>query len=103
MSASESTPPEQPVSRVFSGASGVTLAVLAACLFFGGCVLCGGALSLPLFLQRQRRAEEAARRAQAVENLKQIGRLTQQENAEQSPAMGESQAGGDSPEPLETE
>ncbi len=77
MSDSESTPHEQQDgSRIVSGASGATIAVIAACLLFGGCVLCGGGLSLPLFIARQRRAEEAVRRAQAEHNLHQIQEAT---------------------------
>jgi hypothetical protein len=77
MSDSESTPREQQNgSSIVSGASGVTVAVIAACLLFGGCVLCGGGLSLPLFVARQRHAEEAVRRAQAKHNLHQIQEAT---------------------------
>jgi hypothetical protein len=81
------------------------LAVGAACLLVGGFVVCGGTLALPVFIQRQRRAEETVRRAQAVENLKQIGHAMQQKNAEQDAAkrLEPTQAGGDSPEPVEPE
>ncbi len=81
------------------------LAVAAACLLVGGFVVCGGALAIPVFIQRQRRAEEAVRRAQAEENLKQIGHALQQKNAEQDAAqrLEPSQAGRDSPEPVEPE
>jgi len=67
--------------------------------------VCGGTLALPVFIQRQRRAEEAVRRAQAVENLKQIGRAMHQKNAEQdATARSEAtQAGDDSTEPVERE
>jgi Flp pilus assembly protein TadG len=106
MSTSESRPPEdQRFSRIFSGTSAVILAVAAACLLVGGFVVCGGTLALPVVIQRQRAAEEAVRRAQAVENLKQIGQAMHQKNAEQdaAKALEATQAGGDSPEPVEPE
>src|SRR5258708_39366621 len=99
MSTSESNPPEdQRFTRIFSGTSAVIVAVAAACLLVGGFVGCGGTLALPVVMQRQRAEEEAVRRAQAVENLKQIGQAMHQKNAEQdATARPEAtQAGDDS-------
>lgn len=105
MATSESPPPEdQHFSRFFNRTSAMTLAVVAS-LLLGGLVVCGGTVALPIFLQRQRRAEEATRRAQAVENLKQIGNAVQRKNVEQdATARPEAtQPGEGSTEPVEPE
>ena len=73
MSASEPITPEpRRLTRIFSGTSGVILAVAVASLFVGACVLCGGALSLPFFIQSQRRADETVRRAQVEHTQNEI-------------------------------
>jgi hypothetical protein len=105
MSTTEPTPPEdQPSFRIFSRTSAIVVAV-AACVFFAGLIVCGGTLALPVYLQRQRRAEAEARRAQAVENLKRLGQAMQQKSAEQGDAERpeSTQAGDDATEPIEPE
>jgi hypothetical protein len=81
------------------------IVAVATCVLFAGLIVCGGTVALPVFIQRQRRAEEAARRAQAVENLKKLGQAMQQKSAEQNsderPASKE--AGDDTMEPIELE
>jgi hypothetical protein len=69
MDTSDSTSPEH---QQVSGMSRVLLAVIAGSLCIGGCLVCGGTLSVPFLIQRQRRAEEAVRRAQVEHNLKEI-------------------------------
>ena len=91
--------PIEPESRRFSIRLPPSLwfGVATAVVLVGGFVVCGGTLALPVLIQRQRRAEEAARRAQAVENLKRIGHAMQknaEQDADKSPEA--TQASGDS-------
>ena len=81
------------------------IVVVAACILFAGLIVCGGAIALPVYMQRQRRAEAATRQAQAVENLKQLGQGMHQKSAEQADAERpeSTKAGDDSMEPVESE
>src|SRR5262245_23457927 len=69
MDASDSGSPEQ---QHDSSTSRVLLAVIAGSVCIGGCLVCGGLLSFPFLIQRQRSAEEAVRRAQVEHNLKEL-------------------------------
>ncbi len=100
------TDPDTSESRRFSidRPRSLWVGVAAVVLVVGGFLMCGGMLALPVFIQRPRRADEAVRRTQAVENLKQIGHAIRK-NAEQNvPKRLEAPpAGADSPEPIEPE
>jgi len=72
--------------RLFQGTPGLIMVVGGACLLFvGGCAVCGGGLLFP-YVIRSRQAE--AQRAQAEENLRQVGKAMH-EKAQQDAARRE--------------
>jgi hypothetical protein len=70
------------IKKLFQGTPGLILAIGAAFLLVvGGCVVCGGGLLVP-YVMRSRQA--AARRAEAEEHLRQLGKAMHEKAAQES-------------------
>ena len=90
------TMPESEPREFFRSTPGAIVAAGAACvLLLGACVVCGGVLSFPFLLRSQRMAEEAARREQAEQNLRQVQEAMQKKAIERASDESTPEPGGD--------